>query len=84
MTFKIIRNVPPLRNKRAVYDFAEMEVGDAFDAPRDRGVNPANGSDRRQVNIANCARRWAARNNPTAKFSTTLLDANTVRCRRDT
>lgn len=89
MSFKIIKNVPPLERakggrggKPPIYKFADMEVGDAFDAPRDRGKYNT-GTDRRQASIINSGRQYAKRYNPTAKFSTTLLDDNTVRCRRD-
>lgn len=79
--FRIIRNVPPLERART-YPFPDMEVGDAFDAPRDLGKCPR-GCDRRQKSINSAACNWARRNNPSARFTTSLIDENTVRCRRD-
>jgi hypothetical protein len=81
MTYKIIKNSPPLA-RRGKYPFAEMEVGDAFDTPRDMGKN-ARGSDMRQQSVANTANYWVKHHNPTAKFRTQLFDADTVRCRRE-
>lgn len=84
-TFKIIKNAPPVPRKsngrKAVYDFAKMEIGDVFDAPRDMGRN-ANGVCKRQASISSCARGWAKKHNPSAKFTTRAIDENTVRCWR--
>ena len=67
--------------RHAVYPFAQMQVGDSFDAPRDRGDKP-NGDDRRRDIISSCANGWAKKHNPTAKFTTRLIDEKTVRCWR--
>ena len=88
MSFKIIKNVPPLgRSQRggggkAMYNFADMEVGNAFDAPRDMGTY-MNGQDKRRSIIISGAYRYCKEHNPTAKFTTILLDDKTVRYRRD-
>lgn len=83
--FPIIKNAPPPVPKQtgraSVYKFDAMEINDAFDAPRDCGKTK-DGSDARQNRISNCAGQWAKRKNPSAKFTTRLLDENTVRCHR--
>jgi hypothetical protein len=58
-----------------------MDVGDAFDAPRDMGTKP-NGTDRRMAAISSAAYNWAKRHNTEAKFHVWCLDDQTVRCRR--
>ena len=74
--------MPPQRSYReTIYPFADMAVGQHFDAPRDMGK--AKGvSDKRQKAINSSASGWAKRHNPTAKFTTRLWDENTVRCWR--
>ena len=81
--FEIIKNAPPPRAKGTseIYPFASMEVGDAFDAPRDMGKTK-NGGDKRQNIIGSCAGTYKKQHNPTAKFTVRILDADTVRCRR--
>lgn len=84
--FEIIKNteLPPLKAGKggvAIYPFAAMEVGDGFDAPRDMGEGKT-GADRRRNSIGVCANRWAKRHNPTAKFTTRLLNDDFVRCVR--
>ena len=81
--FEIIKNAPPPTPKltRGTYNFAAMEVGDAFDAPRDLGKTKT-GLDNRQNTVGASARNWAKKNNPSAKFTVRLRDADTVRCHR--
>lgn len=83
--FEIIKNaeLPPNRGRysASAYPFAEMGVGDGFDAPRDMGKRQ-NGTDARQNIISCCARGWAKRHNPNARFTVRLIDENTVRCVR--
>lgn len=78
--FRIIRGAPPLRLPK--YPFADLQPGDAFDMPRDRGSTP-DGLDRRMANIRTAANAWAKRHNPDARFSLRCIDEHTVRCRRD-
>lgn len=82
--FQIAKGVPlPARRgggMPAVYPFSEMEVGDSFDAPRDMGTRGA--GDVRQNTVSSCARVFAKRHNPAAKFTVRLVDDNTVRCWR--
>lgn len=83
--FEIIKNAELPENGRslatALYPFAQLEVGDGFDAPRDMGKLKS-GSDRRQSSIASCASAWTRRRNSNAKFAVRILDENTVRCVR--
>ena len=83
--FEIIKNAPPPVEMRGgrykIYNFDLMEVGDAFDAPRDMGKGSGN-QDKRQASINSCSRLWAKRYNPTAKFTVRLYDEHTVRCHR--
>lgn len=83
MTYEIIKGAPVPRkgNKKAVYPFSEMEIGDAFDAPR-KGPSVQGSWDKTQNIISSCARGYAKRHNPTAKFTVRILDENTVRCWR--
>lgn len=84
--FRIIRNAPPLPPSRPgtapIYPFADLEPGDAFDAPRDMGADKF-GKDRRLSSVQTSARSWAKRHNPDARFSVRCIDQDTVRCRRD-
>lgn len=57
------------------YPLAAMAIGDHFDAPNDMG------GCRRQITILSCAKSWAKRNNPTAKFATRTI-GDIVRCWR--
>ena len=57
MTYEIIKNAPPPKNARSKYPFGKMEVGDAFDAPRDMGTG-FGGVCKRQSSISNSARQW--------------------------
>jgi hypothetical protein len=84
--FDVIKNCPaptPLygRGRPNLYPFHQMEVGDAFDAPRDLGKQRG-GTDRRQNNINNCTVNFRKNHNPDARFTTRLIDENTVRCWR--
>ena len=81
--FEIIKNAPPpsVKGKRHTYLFANMEVDDAFDAPRDMGKNK-DGGDKRQISILACARFYKKTSGSSAKFTTRILDADTVRCHR--
>ena len=88
MTFTIIKNaeIPArchlnggLRGKPSKYPFADMEVGDGFDMPRD---GKAGKSDRAQNMLTSSARNFAKRHNPSAKFIIRVLDETTVRCVR--
>lgn len=84
MTYVIIPNaeIPNRRQGGPVeYPFADMQVGDGFDAPRDMGKNKA-GSDKRQRDISARWIAWAKKNNPTAKFTVRMLDDATIRCVR--
>lgn len=81
--FTIIRDAgppPPAKGGRGVsmYPFAELEVGDAFDAPRD-GVRTKHGQDRTQVRVARSACAYVSRHAPSKKFTTRLVDEQTVR-----
>lgn len=87
MTYAIIKNaeIPVTKRtgggRKSKYPFAQMEVGDGFDTPRDLG-SYANKSDRRRSSVLNCAKSFAMHHNPTAKFTVRLLDKDTVRCVR--
>lgn len=82
--FPVIKAAPPLPNGQGkpCYPFADMEVGDAFDCPRDQGLT-IYGKDNRQKNVATSAAGWARRHNPSARFSVRIIDERTVRCRRE-
>lgn len=68
---------------KALYPFSQMVPGGPpFDAPRDMGKASHKGGDRRLSSITSCARSWAITHCPTAKFTTRLIDENTVRCWR--
>jgi len=71
----------PRRRKPFVYPFDQMEVGDSFDAPRDRGVYK-DGTDARQRAIATCAYQYRTRYKPEARFITRSIDKETIRCWR--
>jgi len=81
--FKISEEMipPPLhgRGRKSVYPFDAMRIGQHFDAPRDMGRH--NGDARRRA-ICMAARSYAKRHNPTAKFTTQIIDEHTVRCWR--
>lgn len=62
-----------------MYPFADMDIGDSFEAPRDMGMNGKH--DCRQNSIASAAHGWALRNSPGAAFRTQMQDL-TVRCWR--
>ena len=64
-----------------LYPFADMKVGEHFDAPRDMGTGK-NGSDRRQNSIGTSARGYKKRSGSSAKFTIRVIDENTVRCWR--
>lgn len=63
------------------YPFAQMDVGDGFDAPRDMGKFKS-GTDRRQSSISANARHYVRRHNSAAKFTVRIIDEHTVRCIR--
>lgn len=78
----IKRGIPiPDSHASAIYPFAAMQVGDCFDASRDKGRN-AKGKDLRQLSIAAASANWAKRNSPGAKFTVRIIDETTVRCWR--
>ena len=81
--FEIIKNAPPppVKASSEIYPLASMEVGDAFDAPRDMGKT-GNGGDRRQNSISAATQTYRKAHNSVAKFTVRILDADTVRCRR--
>ena len=84
--FTIIKGapIPPAiagRGSAHKYPFATMEVGDAFDAPRDKGRCP-NGADRAQANLASAAASWALYRKNGYKFTVRIIDENTIRCWR--
>ena len=65
-----------------IYPFADMAVGDSFDAPNDMGFT-ARKCSRRGNSICYCSRGYAKKYNPTAKFTTrTIDDGATIRCWR--
>ncbi len=78
--FEIKKNVPMPRRqcggKRALYNFAAMEIGDCFFAPDDMGKG------KRLNIISNCARQYAKYHNPTAKFTTRTMPDGTIGCWR--
>lgn len=78
--YEIIKNAPPM-GPRSRYPFADMEVWDAFDAPDDRGVDAWGGSIR-QSTINSCARAWAKRRSPGAKFTIRKQPGGIIRCQR--
>lgn len=92
--FKIERGlpIPPSRGgssgripgkKPPRYPFADMEVGDSFDAPRDMGVAPPPSyADRRQTAIKAHAYRWCHDFAPETEFTTRLIDGSICRCWR--
>lgn len=83
MTFEIIKNaeIPQdRRGRQPIYPFAQMEVGDGFDAPRDKGVKGK--KDLRLAAIYGAAAGYRAKYNSAAKFAIRILDENTVRCVR--
>ena len=81
--FEIIKNAPPppVKASSEIYPFVSMEVGDAFDAPRDMGKTRT-GGDRRQNSINAATQTYRKAHNSAAKFTVRILDADTVRCRR--
>ena len=86
MSITVIKNAPlpsntAQRGPASIYPFSKMDIGDAFDAPRDRGKT-AKGSDKRQNAVSCCARAWARSHNTSAKFTVRVIDENTVRCWR--
>ena len=81
MTFEIIKNAEVPKGRRSAYPFAQMEVGDGFDAPRDLGTGK-NGADKRQNTVSSAARTWARKHSPAAQFTVRLLNETTVRCVR--
>lgn len=70
------------RGRAGIYPFADMQVGDSFDAPRDMGFNAKSGQDKRGRSVAASAYRWAKKHNPAAKFTISVVDENIVRCWR--
>ena len=69
------------RGPEPLYPFAQMEVGDSFDAPDDMGAYK-NGSSKRQNAISSSARGYAKKHASEAKFTTRKIDENTIRCWR--
>lgn len=66
--------IPPRRSAVAVYHF-NMPVGGFFKERCDMGRDSQN-RDRRQQSIIASAAKWAQRNNPSARFTTRLLDGD--------
>lgn len=67
--------------RKPIYPFAELEVGQHFDAPRDMGRTER--GDRRQGTIIDSARGWRKYNGkPDHRFTIRLIDEHTVRCTR--
>ena len=85
MAFEIIKDAGAAPQRTggfpSQYPFAKMDVGDAFDAPRDMGSTKL-GSDKRRASVAGCASSWARSHNSKVKFVTRLIDEHTVRCWR--
>lgn len=85
--FKILKGEPlpnPTHDRHGgsrgpMYPFPDMDIGDAFDAPRDMGM--IGKRDARQNSISSAAHGWALRNEPERAFATRLSHA-TVRCWR--
>ena len=82
MQITIEKNVPlpkpRMRSGVTAYPFPQMEVGDSFAMPRERGYT-LTGSDKTQNTLSACARNYAKKHNPNARFSVRLIDENTVR-----
>ena len=79
--FEIEKNVQvPVHSWVAIYNFGGMEVGDSFTAPRDMGSRGR--ADSRRASISSAAIQYAKRSNPAAKFTTRIIDDDTVRCWR--
>jgi hypothetical protein len=87
--FQIIKNAPlPERGSgssdRAAfgtfggYPFAEMKIGDAFDAPRDMG-RTRKGADGRQAHVSKHASTYSSFRDKSFKCATRIIDDNTVR-----
>lgn len=64
----------------SLYPFADMEIGDCFDAPRDLGMRGPR--DTRQCSIKTAARAWSERHAQHTLFQTSLIDSERVRCWR--
>lgn len=63
-----------------VYPFAHMRVGDSFEVSlSDYGSKRANKIEQVMSAVGNCARLYAKRHNPDAKFSVRKLSTTTMR-----
>lgn len=78
--FTISKNIPlPPRTRgsgrTSIYPFGQMAVGDSFEVPA--GTTARNGGKRTpeavRAIIYNCARTYAKKYNPSAKFATRVL-----------
>ena len=69
------------RGLEPLYPFAQMEVGDSFDAPNDMGASKG-GSSKRQSTIISSSYQYAKNHASEAKFTTRKIDENTIRCWR--
>lgn len=67
----------PNHREKPIYPFAQMEVGDSFDAPRDMGRRQ--GRDARQAVLLSRAYDYTKKHNPKARFTVRLIDDQTVR-----
>jgi hypothetical protein len=82
--FTITKNIPipPVSGKGrdALYPFAQMDIGDSFAAPAEGYTKTGKPRTAERVRgvLVNCARGYAAKHNPTAKFATRVI-GNTVR-----
>lgn len=77
----IIKSAPQFV-REPKYPFHKMEVGDAFDMPRNLGFVSSNLLDRRHRNIRMAANYYIRTKNPDARFTVNCIDRDTVRCRR--
>ena len=69
------------RGRKQLYPFDQLEVGHAILAPRDMGRS-LNNDDRRIKAIRSAALTWAKNHDPSRRFMTRVIDANTVACWR--
>ena len=76
--FEVNHGEPVPKRRYALYPFAQMEIGDHFDAPRDMGK--CGRADARQ-NSLSCSAVYYARGTG-KKFTVRLVDDNVVRCWR--
>lgn len=56
-----------------LYPWAELEVGDSFSVPDDAGFVNGSKFSKVQSTLISCARTYAKRHNPTAKFTVRVI-----------